>query len=71
MTYYIHFKTPDAVQATLDDAFPPNEKYETEEAESEAIDGRAALKKQLDKFIQYGENVTLEFDSDKNTMTVV
>jgi 5-methylcytosine-specific restriction endonuclease McrBC regulatory subunit McrC len=70
MIHYIHFKTPDAVLSTLDEAFPRKDSYDSEAEEIAIEDGRIALRKQLDKFIQYGENVTLQFDTDTNEMTV-
>lgn len=63
MIHTIYMKTPDALLNTLDDVFPHLK-------DDGAFEGRAKLKSQLERFIQYGENVTLLFDSEKNEMTV-
>lgn len=56
MKIRVSFKTPDAVDYAIEDL---PEEY------------RDSIKDQLSKWIQYGEYVTIEFDLDKETATVL
>ena len=55
MIVIVNFKTPDVLDYVLDDL---------DEADAEEI------KEKLSKWIKYGENLAVEFDTDKMTATV-
>jgi len=63
MTIRVTFKTPDAVSYALDRVLDCNDPEEFEQAE--------VAQKAIDKFVRYGEYITVEFDTDKGTATVV
>lgn len=75
MKFRVSFKTPDAVQyaiaGQLIHAIPPESTGENEGV----WDARQELKERLqavtDKFVSHGECVTIEFDSETGTATVV
>jgi hypothetical protein len=69
MKFTVTFKCPDAVSNVLD-SFSGNENDIPEEF-SDAEDMRAACEDVLDKFVLYGEMVTIQFDTDGQTATVV
>ena len=56
MKIKVMFKTPDVLEYALDDL---------------SDDDTYDVKQQLKKFIQYGECVTIEFDTEAGTATVV
>lgn len=75
MKFRVNFKTPDAVEyaiaGQLIHAIPPEST-----GENEGIwDARHTLKDKLhavtDKYVSYGECVTIEFDSETGSATVV
>jgi hypothetical protein len=79
MKIRVTFKTPDALEDALAEACP-NKKlnYETDEWEplsEDEEDERAVrveeVKKFLQHYIKYGECVTLEFDTETETVTVL
>ena len=59
MKIRVSFKTPDAVHYALQDSFPAQE------------DGYEEAKELLEEYIKYGENVTIEFDTENRTATVL
>lgn len=62
MKLRITFKTPDALDYVLSSLHSDYENVTEEEQEQIRI--------QLEKWISYGENVTIEFDTENNTATV-
>lgn len=56
MKISIFFKTPDVLYYALEDIKDEEQKRE--------------IKEKLSKWIEYGEGVTLTYDSDKDEMTV-
>ncbi len=62
MILLINFKTPDVLDYALGSYI--------DEKEGEESDEKAELKKKLAKWIEYGENVTLQYDSEKDELTV-
>lgn len=66
MKIQITFKTPDALDAAFDQYCEPtkNDTSITMQYEEGVVDT-------LNKFIKYGEQVTIEFDFDAGTATVV
>ena len=56
--FRIHFKTPDAVYYAISDMRADSGDIET-------------AKEVIEKFVQYGECVTIEFDSEKQTAIVI
>lgn len=57
MKFTVHFKTPDALDYALED--------ERDE------DKQDAMREVAEKFIKYGENVVIEFDTVLGTATVL
>jgi hypothetical protein len=71
MKFRITFKTPDAVSDAIDDhGFAPNRNDSEEQADAK-YEFASKMKKVADKFVSYGECVTLEFDTDTQTCEVV
>jgi len=62
MKLFITFKTPDALDYALSSLHSEYENVTDEEKEQ--------IRLQLQKWISYGENVTIEFDTKNNTATV-
>ena len=60
MKFRVSFKTPDAVDAAIDSAM-----IDSRGADREALEGV------VEKFVQYGENITVEFDTKAGTATVL
>ena len=79
MKICITFKTPDAVDYALEDAFPKQKaNYETdsweplsEEEEDERTAKLEEVKEFLNHYIENGEVVTLKFDTEKETAIVL
>ena len=76
MKFQVTFKTPDAVEDSIKDAcgsLPGNDH------EAPVIKGRLnpyhndvyACQQVAEKFVSYGEYVTIEFDTEKGTATVI
>jgi hypothetical protein len=67
MKIRVMFKTPDAVERAIDDVVDADDALDDED--------RALLKTQADNFIcgfvRYGELITIEFDTEAETATVV
>jgi hypothetical protein len=70
MKIYLHFKTPDVVGDAVDNALPFPE-IRDEEACGEIQEERRAIKQRINRFIQYGENATLCFDTETGKMEVM
>jgi hypothetical protein len=74
MKLKVNFKTPDALShAIMRELF-----YDVEDISELTTDGAEALQdhmkdtmKELEKWVEFGECVTIEFDTDKGTATVV
>lgn len=60
MKFTVFFKTPDAAYYAMKDVRADGAEADVEAAE--------AL---MEKFIEYGENISVEFDTDTGTATVV
>jgi len=65
MKLTVSFKTPDAVDYTIDDM--ERAEFDSDEAFEEAKDKARAL---MDKYIEYGEYVLIDFDTEAGTATV-
>lgn len=68
------FKTPDILDDLLDSLFPkPNlEDGELDEEQEEVrLEAREEAKAKLEKFIEYRENIFVEFDLEAGTATVL
>jgi hypothetical protein len=77
MKFRITFKTPDTVDDTIKDlTFADSECdcglcpdcKETEESKHEVIQG---IKTLIERYVRYGELITVEFDTDTGACTVV
>lgn len=71
MKFQVKFKTPNATERALEElecqCNGPNSCPDCETKEWEAIDA----KKLVETFVQYDEYVTIEFDTEAKTATVV
>jgi hypothetical protein len=63
MKFQFTFKTPDEVQDTLENTLADNN------IDDDLIVDK--LKDQLEQWIKWNEYITVEFDSDLNTMIVI
>ncbi len=79
MKVLVIFKTPEAVDDAVqeaagyqcaDPAEAANE-VEAEERQHALADFRDAARKVIGKFVKYGEYVTVEFDTEAGTATVI
>jgi hypothetical protein len=70
MKVRVTFKTPDAVDRALEDAAPDGY-CDPSVAETPEVEGMAAAKELIGKFVKWGELVTIEFDTAAGTATVV
>jgi len=71
MKFRVMFKTPDAISdAIYDHGFSLKPTDSEEEADAK-FEFATKMKKVADKFVSYGECVTLEFDTDTQTCEVV
>lgn len=72
MKIQISFKCPDAVGYAVQDAFEGVEEKDPDTDEP-VVDGLTAddVKDKLAKWIQYGENITVEFDLKAGTAKVI
>jgi len=61
----VMFKTPDVTEYAIEDAI----RYVDSEDEKEEI--KAKLEAVFKKFIEYGECISIEFDTDTQTAVVV
>lgn len=73
MKFNVTFKCPDAVDNALDHAVAQSlPKYiDKEEAELLFESRREKAKSKLEKFVTYGEYLTVQFDLEAGTATVV
>lgn len=70
MIIKLTFKTPDALDDAVNNAIcKSGPEYDEQDEEDEEYQ-REALKKKLSNWIEYGEYVYLEYDTEKKTMTV-
>lgn len=70
MKIEINFKTPDAVYDAIDRAFSGDKTFPLHMTE---LDKKATIchyKDKLRKWIEYGESVTLVYDTEANTLVV-
>ena len=65
-------KTPDILDETLNDVLPvtPDHLIETED-ELRIRDERNIIEKKLSAWFKYGEYLTVYYDTEKDTMTVI
>ena len=59
------FKTPDAVDMAVQEAVQENTPVDIQDQAAEQI------KKSLEKFVRWGEQITVEFDTEAGTATVI
>jgi len=87
MKFSLSFKTPDVLDYVLDqyestgcgatecnaegDNGSPGTCFDCECAEDNAFEERAQIRQCAERFIQYGECITIEFCTDTNTATVI
>jgi hypothetical protein len=72
MKITVHFKTPDAVFYALQSAFPEmDEDEDVEEDEDEKTENKLAVSELISEFVEHDECVTVEFDTEAGTATVV
>ncbi len=76
MKFTVDLKTPDALEdaiqrAVVNQAWSRISQGMTEEETEECKTLIAQTKKQCEKWFEYGECVTLEIDTEKDTCTVV
>lgn len=78
MKFRVTFKTPDVLDSALSDAWSEAhcEDHEYRDAGCSACidaseESRHQVKELAEKFIEYGEYVTIEFDTETQTSTVV
>lgn len=67
MKFTVTFKTPDAVESGIEASLVYAEEL-SEEAKDSEMDKMKSL---ANRYVEYGEYVTLEFDTDKNSVTVL
>jgi len=68
MKFRVMFKTPDAVEYGLQSSGAPDDGMGHLDRDDEDVQACFALAK---KFVQYDEYVTIEFDTETQTATVV
>ena len=66
MRFTVSFKTPDAIDNTLEWDFD-RENFDSDEAFEEAKDKARAL---MEKYIEHGEYAHIDFDTEAGTATV-
>ncbi len=71
MKFRITFKTPDAVSDAIESHGFGYDKSDSEEQADAKYDFADKMKKVAEKFVSYGECVTVEFDTDTQTCEVV
>ena len=73
MKFKVTFKSPDAVyQSTVDAASDAAHHIIDDEERDQAMsDIRTDLMDFSDKWVRYGEYITIEFDTDNKTATVI
>ena len=74
MKFIVTFKTPDAVSCTIDEIVKDYVEFndmEGEEAEEEAFLLKEKMTEFSDRFVKYGEIISIEFDMDEETATAV
>ena len=70
MILRINFKTPDAVDCAICDALEREEEnWHMNDEQKDETEER--LKEDLNKWIEYGECLTVEYDSDKHSISIV
>lgn len=70
MKFIVTFKTPDAVRTTIENVLPPAIQGDNEEEEL-YIYKVEKLVEFTAKWVKYGECITIEFDTEAGTATVV
>lgn len=74
MKFIVTFKTPDAVESTIDEIVKDHVEFkelEGDEAEEEASLLREKMIEFADRFVKYGEIISIAFDMDEETATAV
>lgn len=71
MKFTIGFKTPDAIEYALDEYRDYSDESEDGDGMPLSEEQREEAKEKLEKWIRYGEIVTIDFDLDKMTAKVV
>jgi len=74
MKFIVTFKTPDAVSCTIDEIVKDYVEFndmEGEEAEEEAFLLKEKMTEFSDRFVKYGETISIAFDMDEETATAV
>jgi hypothetical protein len=74
MKFIVTFKTPDAVECTIDEIVKDHVDFnglEGEEAEDEASILKDQMTSFADRFVKYGETISIAFDMDEETATAV
>jgi hypothetical protein len=74
MKFIVTFKTPDAVSCTIDEIVKDYVEFndmEGDEAEEEAFLLKEKMTEFSDRFVKYGETISIEFDMDEETATAV
>lgn len=70
MIIRVMFKTPDAVDGAVQEAV--ERLLDTPEAKDLSLaDVASEAKRRLEKFVEYGESVTIEFDTEKMEARVI
>lgn len=67
MKFQVSFKTPDAAEYAINGVLQYGEWADADERD----ELKSKLEATAEKFISYGECITVEFDSDTGTATVV
>jgi len=74
MKFIVTFKTPDAVECTIDEIVKEHVEFkelEGDEAEEEAFLLKEKMTEFADRFVKYGETISIAFDMDEETATAV
>lgn len=67
MKFRVTFKTPDAVDYAMQNAL----RYDNSLDDEAAVELIHAMEDVAEKFVQWGECITIEFDTETQTATVV
>ncbi len=71
MKIRIHFKTNDALSYALNEACGPEITSVGTQKDEDDITARDTAKAACEEFVEYGENCTIEIDSETKTAVVV
>ena len=74
MKFIVTFKTPDAVECTIDEIVKDHVEFselEGDEAEDEAAILKDRMTEFADRFVKYGETISIAFDMDEETATAI